>query len=254
MRTVGVDLAAEPERTAVARIEWSSGRARICDVICGADDSMIVAAIAEAHKAGIDCPLGWPDDFVAFVAAHKAGQVTVPGDGTGRGWRRGLTLRLTDRVVQAETGLTPLSVAADRIGHVALRCAGLLAQLARQGHQVDRSGSGTVVEVYPAASLKRWGLPYRSYKRPGAAQALGDLVDQLLAAAPWLDDGGTESLCRSSHDATDAVVAALTARAASQNLTSPPVAGQESAARTEGWIAVPTAPLSQLPQIAGAGR
>src|SRR5258708_12277452 len=108
MLTVGVDLAAEPERTAVARIEWSSGRARICDVICGADDGMILAAIAEAQKAGIDCPLAWPDDFVAFVAGHQAGHVTVPGDLTGREWRRQLTMRLPDRVVHADTRLTPL--------------------------------------------------------------------------------------------------------------------------------------------------
>jgi predicted nuclease with RNAse H fold len=247
MLTVGVDLAAEPQRTAVARIEWSNGRARICDVVCGADDDVVVAAIAEARKAGIDCPLGWPDEFVAFVAAHRAGHVTVPGDLTGRQWRRPLTLRLTDRVVQAETGLTPLSVAADLIGHVALRCAGLLALLASRGLAVDRCGSGTVVEVYPSASLKRWGLPYRGYKRPADVERLGDLVDRLLAAAPWLHPGGTESLCRRSHDATDAVVAALTARAASRNLASVPAAGQEAAARTEGWIAVPTAPLDRLP-------
>jgi predicted nuclease with RNAse H fold len=247
MLTVGVDLAAEPERTAVARIEWSGGRATICDVTCGADDSAIVAAIAQAQKAGIDCPLGWPGEFVAFVAAHQAGHVTVPGGVTGRQWRSRLTLRLTDRVVHAQTGLTPLSVSADRIGHVAMRCAGLLGELARQGRPVDRCGSGTVVEVYPAASLKTWGLPYRRYKRPGDAGALAGLVDELLAAAPWLDSGGTESLCRRSHDATDAVVAALTARAASRNLTSPPTADQEAAARTEGWIAVPTAPLSRLP-------
>jgi predicted nuclease with RNAse H fold len=248
MLTVGVDLAAEPERTAVARIDWLSGRAKILEVSCGADDRTIVAAVAEAQKAGIDCPLGWPDDFVAFVAAHQAGHVRVPGDVTGREWRRGLTLRLTDRVVHAETGLTPLSVSADRIGHVAMRCAGLLAQLAGQGQAVDRSGSGTVVEVYPAASLKMWGFHrHRGYKRPGDTLALGHLVDQLQAAAPWLDFGAAEGTCRRSHDAADAVVAALTARAASQNLTSPPAAGQEPAARTEGWIAVPTAPLSKLP-------
>src|SRR5260370_10208779 len=113
MLTVGVDLAAEPERTAVARIEWSSGRARICDVICGADDGMILAAIAEAQKAGIDCPLGWPDDFVAFVAGHQAGHGTVPGDLTRREWRPQLTTRLTHRVGHAATPLTPLSGPAD---------------------------------------------------------------------------------------------------------------------------------------------
>jgi predicted nuclease with RNAse H fold len=246
--TVGVDLAAEAERTAVAWIEWSSGRARIRQVVCEADDAVIVAAIGGAQKAGIDCPLGWPDEFVAFVAAHRAGHVMVPADVTGREWRRRLTLRLTDRVVRKETGLTPLSVAADRIGHVALRCAGLLAQLAAQGQPVDRSGSGTVVEVYPAASLKAWRFDrHRGYKRPGSTEALGHVVDQLANAAPWLDFGAAESLCRRSHDATDAVVAALTARAASRNLASVPTPDQEPAARTEGWIAVPAAPLSQLP-------
>jgi predicted nuclease with RNAse H fold len=245
--TVGVDLAAEPERTAVAGIEWSDGRARVCEVVCGADDDAVVAAIAQSQKAGIDCPLGWPDEFVAFVAAHRAGHVAVRGDLTGREWRRRLTLRLTDRVVHAETGLTPLSVAADRIGHVALRCAGLLALLAGQGVPVDRCGTGTVVEVYPSASLKSWGLPYRGYKRPAEIGPLGELVDRLLAAAPWLDLGRAESLCRRSHDAADAVVAALTARAVSQNLASVPATGQEAAARTEGWIAVPTAPLDRLP-------
>ena len=104
-----------------------------------------------------------------------------------------------------------------------------------------------MVEVYPSASLKIWGLPYRGYKRPADIEPLGELVDRLLAAAPWLDLGRAESLCRRSHDAADAVVAALTARAVSQKLTSVPSAEQEAAARTEGWIAVPTAPLDRLP-------
>src|SRR5712691_13071857 len=79
--------------------------------------------------------------------------------------------------------LTPLSVSADRIGHVAMRCACLLALFAQQGHDVDRGGSGKIVEVYPAASLKAWGLPYRGYKRPEDTQALGKLVDELQGAA-----------------------------------------------------------------------
>ncbi|WP_433185959.1 DUF429 domain-containing protein [Actinoallomurus sp. CA-150999] len=84
-----------------------------------------------------------------------------PSEGRGRDWRRNLALRLTDRVVHDRTGLTPLSVSADRIGHAALRLAALLARLARAGRPVDRSGTGVVVEVYPAASLRLWGLPHR---------------------------------------------------------------------------------------------
>jgi predicted nuclease with RNAse H fold len=246
MLTVGVDLAAEPERTAVARIEWHHGRAVVRDVTLGAGDSVIVAAVAGAQKAGIDCPLGWPDAFVAFVDAHHAGDVAVPADVAGRDWRRRLAWRLTDEVVREQTGLIPLSVAADRIGHAAMRCAGLLALLAGQGQAVDRSGRGVVVEVYPAGSLKTWGLPHRGYKRPGSGQALGQLVDALLAAAPWLEPGPHEALCRHSHDAADAVVAALTARAASLGLASHPSGRRAAAASREGWIALPTSPLSDL--------
>lgn len=87
--------------------------------------------------------------------------MTLPEEVAGHDWRRQLAFRRTDEPVRAATGLVPLSVAADRIAHPAMRCAGLLARLALEGQPVDRSGSGVVVEVYPAASLKQWGLPHR---------------------------------------------------------------------------------------------
>jgi predicted nuclease with RNAse H fold len=245
MRTVGVDLAAEAVRTAVARVEWPAGKAVVTGLELKADDARIVETILGADKAGVDCPLGWPDRFVDFISAHRAGHVTVP-EGRGRAWRRDLTLRVTDQVVYAETGLTPLSVSADLIGHTAMRCAALLAVLAARGRPVDRSGSGVVVEVYPAASLKRWGLPHRSYKRAAGLTALGTLVDALKAAAPWLDLGVHEALCRASADAADAVIAALAARAAALGLATSPDHDQRGPARTEGWIAVPTASLDEL--------
>jgi predicted nuclease with RNAse H fold len=243
---VGVDLAAEPMRTALATVVWKAGRAEITELTCGADDDVILAALADADKAGIDCPLGWPEAFVAFVADHQAGDLAVPAGLTGQQWRRRLAWRLTDEAVREQTGLIPLSVAADRIGHAAMRCAALLAKCASQGRPVDRCGVGVVVEVYPAASLKCWGLPYRGYKQPRDTQPLGVLMDDLLAAAPWLDLGPHEGLCRSSHDAVDAVIAALTARAAAQGMATRSDEEQETAARSEGWIALPTSPLSEL--------
>jgi hypothetical protein len=125
----------------------AAGRAVVREVVQGADDR---AALAEAGEAGIDCPRGWPDAFVAFVAAHHGGVAPVPRGTADRGWRRPLTMRLTDLMVRQETRLVPLSRSADRIGHVATRCACLLAQLAQQGRRVDRGGSGTIVEVYSA--------------------------------------------------------------------------------------------------------
>jgi predicted nuclease with RNAse H fold len=245
--TVGVDLAAEPAGTAVAYVEWAAAGATLRELVLPAGDEDVLDAVARAGKAGVDCPLGWPDAFVSFVDAHRRGAVSVPEGVAGRDWRRGLANRLTDLAARELTGLVPMSVAADRIGHPAMRCAGLLARLVERGTPVDRAGGGVVVEVYPAASLKRWGLPYRGYKRGRDVAALGAVVDALLRAAPWLDLDVHEGRCRLSDHAFDAVVAALTARAAALGLTAGPDERQAAAARTEGWIAVPTAPIGDLP-------
>jgi predicted nuclease with RNAse H fold len=246
MLTVGVDLAAEPETTAIACLDWSRGRASLRDLVLGAGDDQIVEAIKQADKAGIDCPLGWPAPFVEFVSAHQHGNVNVPPGLPGRDWRRRLAYRLTDLAAHEVTGRWPLSVAADRIGRTAMRAAGLLARLAADGDPVDRTGTGVVVEVYPAASLRQWGLPSVGYKGKANLAVLGDVVDQLRTAADWLDLDPGEALCRSSDHTVDAIIAALTARAAAQGLVTVPGADQLDTARSEGWIAIPTSPISSL--------
>ena len=244
--TAGVDLAAEPQGTAIASIDWSTERATVRTLVLGGDDAAILDAVADADKVGIDCPLGWPVPFIEFIAGHRDGRVAIPPGVSGRDWRRKLAFRATDAAVHQLTGLTPLSVAADRIGHTAMRCAGLLAQLALNGQAVDRRGTGVVVEVYPAASLKQWGLPSRGYKGTRNVATLTALADTLLAAAPWLALGEFYNVCCRSHDAIDAVVAAMTARAASLDLVTTPTAEQSDVAAVEGWIAIPTSGLGEL--------
>jgi predicted nuclease with RNAse H fold len=244
--TVGVDLAAEPAGTAIAWIDWSATGAVVRDLTGPANDDEVVAAIRQADKAGIDCPLGWPAEFVTFVQAHQTGNLVVPDGIVGRDWRRRLAYRHTDLAVHQRTGLMPLSVSADRIGHIAMRCAVLLARLSSSGQPVDRRGTGTLVEVYPAAALKIWNLPYRGYKRPPNRAALAKLVDTLQQAAPWLSLGAYEPTCRRSDHALDAVIAALTARAVQLGLTTQPDQHQTQHATAEGWIAIPTAPLHAL--------
>src|SRR6185312_1661333 len=82
-----------------------------------------------------------------------------------------LTMRRIDIFVHEQLRLTPLSVSADRIAHVAFRCAVLLAKLDAADAPVDRSGSGPVAEVYPAASLHGWGLTCSSYKQKTSTDA-----------------------------------------------------------------------------------
>ena len=248
MLTVGVDLAAEPANTAVTRIRWTESSAEVQAVGVDVDDAVLVKEVTASDKAGIDCPLGWPQRFVEFVSQHQAGLFVAPADVAGKDWRRQLALRETDLAVRSATGLIPLSVAADRIGLAAMRCAGLLGRLAAAGAPVDRSGAGVVVEVYPAAALKQWGLAYRRYKGITNTAARHQLIDTLTAAAPWLRLGDHQQACRRSDHALDAVIAALNARAAALGLTTTPVAEQFGAARTEGWIALPTGNLANLIQ------
>jgi predicted nuclease with RNAse H fold len=242
MRTVGVDLAAEPAKTATAVIDWSRRGATVA-VTLGQTDDDIIASVGDADKVGLDCPVGWPDAFVDFLAAQREGRRLPPTDLAGR---RLLAYRETDRAVTALTGLRPLSVSADRIGHGAMRAVGLLSRLGAAGHDVRRDGRGLVVESYPAAALKQWGFPHRSYKGRDQTAALGTLVDALDAGLPGLELGAAGGLCRQSDDAFDAVICALIARAASLGLVHPPTAKQLKVASTEGWIVVPLCVLPDL--------
>jgi hypothetical protein len=66
--------------------------------------------------------------------------------------------------------------------------------------------------------------------------------------APWLECAAHAQTMRRSHDAFDAVIAAMTARAAALGQTFPP-AGEDLAAATaaaEGWIVIPNKPTSAL--------
>jgi predicted nuclease with RNAse H fold len=103
-----------------------------------------------------------------------------------------------------------------------------------------------VAEVYPAASLRRWGLAHSAYKQKPETDALGRLVDHLLDEAPWLDCTTHEQAMRRSHDVFDAVISAMTARAGALGQTIQPTRDDVAAATAEGWIIIPDKPISAL--------
>lgn len=193
------------------------------------DDDKLDALICEADVIGIDAPFGWPEEFVAAVANWTADAWSPAG-------RNRLQFRETDRAVRDQVKRWPLSVSTDRIALPAMRAMALL----RRHGVSDRSGDGKFFEVYPAGSLFCWNLRCRGYKRVDAECAgfrqeiLGELRTKLL----WLDVPETYA---ESSDTLDALVAALTARAAAQGLTSKPNPDQMAMARREGWIHLPTA-------------
>jgi predicted nuclease with RNAse H fold len=251
VRTLGVDLAAEPTKSALAVLRWRAGRADVERITLGATDSDIVAAAAGCDRVGIDAPFGWPDAFVRFVVAHHAlgdpdtsippSERDLPASSDTREARALLVRRVTDETVRARTGLIPLSVSADLIAHVAMRCVGLLRAL-----EVTDRVDGPVVEAYPAAALRVWGLDHRGYKGPTKSAVLDRLVDELQARAPWLQLGVSEAAIRGSDDVFDAVVAACIARAAALGQTHLPDPETAAIARREGWIHLPSRNLEVL--------
>jgi hypothetical protein len=233
--TLGIDLASRAERTAACVIEWTAASARVLEVACGQDDDALIKRIAGADKAGLDVPFGWPQAFVDAVARFQSDgqwpEVTLTA----------LRFRETDRVVAARTGRWPLSVSTDLIGVPAFRAARLFSRLASEQLAVDRAGSGRLVEVYPAAALRVWGLVSTGYKRREGRPSLTRLLAEIRERTKsWLRvDAPARRLCGRSDDALDALVAALIARAAALGRCAPPPPEHAARAAVEGWIALP---------------
>lgn len=248
MRTLGVDLAAATRKTAAAVLEWGNDSAELVHLALDVDDQEIVELFGGAAMTGIDCPVGWPQALIPFLAGHLAFDAGPVLGHDGIEGRRLLAYRDTDRFTTRRTGLIPLSVSADRLAHPAMRCAVIQAKIAALHGPQPRDGSGRLAEVYPAASLKLWGLNSRGYKGRGTSEAerLSVLLANLREQAPWLGLADQEDKLAASDDLFDAVVASLTARAAAVGLTVPPDDAHAATARSEGWIHLPSCGLNGL--------
>lgn len=241
MLTAGIDLAAEPKGTALSVIDWGTASASLVSLELGLVDDRIVELTKQSDKIGIDCALGWPVDFVSFLSQSSNSSLEIDG---GLDWRRQLAFRETDRQVRKVTGRWPLSVATDRLGMTALRCAGLLNRLQRAGLEIDRSGAGRIVEVYPAAALRLWDFQTAGYRN--SSEIRGRLLDSLQHKLPQLDLGHFRDELVESCDAFDSLIASLNTRSAALGHYEAPTRGMLETASREGWIALPNSQLSEL--------
>jgi predicted nuclease with RNAse H fold len=201
MRTLGIDLAAQEAKTAACVIEWGPDRALIAELRAGGADRELLSLVAGADKVGVDAPFGWPDEFVEAVSTYHRGGGWGRRGGDPAALRTRLAWRDTDRFVAEQAPpCRPLSVSTDRIGVTAMRCAHLLDRLAELAGPVDRSGSGKMVEVYPAAALRRWDLQFRGYKQAKGRAGLERVLESLERAAPWLTISNEERAVLSRSD------------------------------------------------------
>lgn len=262
MRTFGVDLASQPDNTALCLIEWRDGEAAVRELARGndrfgdrlTDKRLLHAMVGDLYgpapaMTAIDAPLGWPTLF-AHVIADQAEWPDALEENPAH-----LLRRATDTYVGDLTSKQPLAVTTERIAYAAIRANRILGRLQRASNlTVDRSGmTGAICETYPDAALRQFGLwpqglaPHISYKAKDDRTVRAQIVEGLMRRAHWLRFEDTDpALLEASDDCLDALLCALVARACMNEQTIPPV--NRTLASVEGWIHVPAkaATLEQL--------
>jgi hypothetical protein len=156
VRVLGVDWAAAAATTgAVQLVPGSENRWTSEELEGVAEDDRLVDAARQVDVVGVDAPLGWRRAFVEAVRAHEE-----LGAWPGSVDRSGLTHRDTGRAVRRLGVGSPLSVSADNLGSVAMRCALLQHRCGQEAWAAPapRDGSGPLVETYPAAALAAWRI------------------------------------------------------------------------------------------------
>lgn len=214
LQIVGVDAAVDPVNTGLAFARRSHGAWRIDSLATGQKQPGIAEQVVDLLDPSvpvllaIDAPLGWPTDLATSLSAHRAGKPLGHEP-------RLLFSRETDRFVHRYTGLTPLSVSADRIARTAVAALGIVDALRNAlGRPMpllfDPSDCkrGGLIEVYPAATLRQRGLPSQGYKKPEARTLRNDILN---GVAREIDLNGHEAACLDSDHCLDAVLCVLTA-------------------------------------------
>lgn len=159
---VGIDLAADAKTTGAVFVRGATASRSIATgATAPSTDDALVDAVRDVEAVGVDAPRGWPAAFVEAVAAHREFR-PWPGNVD----RSTLTHRDTDRAIRQHGIRAALSVSADKLGSVAMRCALL------QRRWAD--------EV--------WGRPAGRRKRPVgrdvSCSGFGGVADQLH----WLQE------------------------------------------------------------------
>ena len=161
---IGIDCAAQPEKTGIALGHLEGGALRLIDARRGRSVGDLVETIAqwldgaEAALLALDAPLGWPKLLAEGLHSHLAGAPL-------RGEPNALFRRTTDRQIYERFRKTPLDIGADRIARAARAGLELLQRV--RDHTatpiplawVPSEGPAIrAIEVYPAATVIRAGV------------------------------------------------------------------------------------------------
>ena len=238
---IGVDFATKPKNVGVAMAEYRNGLA-LRDVQAGGNSfATVLQWLKQSLSCGhdvllaIDAPLGWPRSLGTALVPHRAGDsITLPADR--------MFSRTTDTFVHKVADKKPLEVGADRIARTALAALKFLARLRSKANleiplawsPADVAGV-SVIEVYPAATLKAHGMelaPYKKASDDGHRKQRTAIFEMLQREMRHCESH--LSIALRNADALDAVVCALAAADFLRDQACPP--HDRSVAQAEGWI------------------
>lgn len=192
MLLLGLDAAADLRKFGYAFGRLTLGAVELLDSGTlnaeAAVNDILAPRLQAADRAliAIDAPLGWPAPLSAALREHRAGKpfADQPNE---------LFRRTTDQVVRQVIGQQSLDVGADRIACAAWRALAVLGDLRNRlgdglplAWSADLPGRFGVIEVYPAATLKAWGVPAAGYKKPEAVAARRAIARRFVADESWL--------------------------------------------------------------------
>ncbi|MCA9838436.1 MAG: DUF429 domain-containing protein [Trueperaceae bacterium] len=170
IQVIGIDCATDWSRIGVAFGRVIAGKITIEVMEPASTDALaqiISLNLAKGKKIllALDAPLGWPSALGQNLAEHQAGAViSIEANKLFR--------RDTDEFVRARIGKQSLDVGADRIARTALSTLKIISELEKVVSQAiplvweaNFSENIGCIEVYPAATLKAYGLPNTGYKK-----------------------------------------------------------------------------------------
>ena len=233
---IGIDCATDPKKVGLAVGRFDGGTVTITEAVTEQTHDLITARlagwVAQAPRTliALDAPLGWPVELSKALAGHQAGDLDVPANNLFR--------RATDRFVADKVGKTPLDVGADRIARTAHAALAMLNRL-RHATQLpiplawdsDFDEPVAAIEVYPAATLKVWGVPSSGYKRPNQRPERNAILQGLEA---HMDTRAVQDAVLDNADMLDAAVCVLAGRDFLEGWAFQP--RDQVTGRTEGWI------------------
>jgi hypothetical protein len=178
----------------------------------------------------IDAPLGWPAPLAQALHAHAAGDSLAPD-------AHSLFRRSTDVFVKQHVGQQPLDVGADRIARTAYEALSLLRDLRMALSQPlplawapDHSES-SVIEVYPAATLRVHGFTPQGYKGKNGEAVRRAYLERLTEI---VSIDAERRVLIDNANAFDALVCLIAAQDFLRGVCYAPV--DPSIAHREGWI------------------